>query len=285
MENNTIIAFIDDSKYSEIVCEYAAWLALESKSKIKVYHVIDKKIPPAKQDLSGAINLGAKTKLLSNLSEVDAEDAKKLHSIGWSILEKANQKIQSLGDLEVETRLRTGDIAEALKVKEGLADVVVIGKRGELKQDNDSKLGLNIERLVRSSKKPIFIANRKFVTVKKVLVAFDGSPSAKRIIDFISTCGFFNNAQITLASVGKPEKEIDSNFSEAKKVLNSQNIEVAIKSLSGDPKFELSKLAKDNNFDLLIMGAYGHSKIRSYIVGSTTTRLINTVRLPVLLIR
>ena len=41
MENNTIIAFIDDSKYSEIVCEYAAWLALESKSKIKVYHVID----------------------------------------------------------------------------------------------------------------------------------------------------------------------------------------------------------------------------------------------------
>ena len=285
MENNTIVAFIDDSKYSAIVCEYAAWLALESKSKIKVYHVIDRKIPPAKQDLSGAINLGAKTKLLSNLSEVDAEDAKKLHSIGWSILEKANKKIQSLGNLEVETRLRTGDIAEALKAKEGLADVVVIGKRGEIKQDNDSKLGLNIERLVRSSKKPIFIANRKFVTVKKVLVAFDGSPSARRIVDFISTCGFFHNAQITLASVGKPEKEIGSNFSEAKKVLNSQNIEVSIESLYGDPKFELSKLAKDDNFDLLIMGAYGHSKIRSYIVGSTTTRLINTVRLPVLLIR
>ena len=141
MENKTIIAFIDDSKYSEIVCEYAAWLALESKSKIKVYHVIDKKIPRAKQDLSGAINLGAKTKLLSNLSEVDAEDAKKLHLIGWSILEKANQKIQSLGDLEVETRLRTGDIAEALKVKEGLADVVVIGKRGEIKQDNAGNFG------------------------------------------------------------------------------------------------------------------------------------------------
>ena len=172
-----------------------------------------------------------------------------------------------------------------LKAKEGLADVVVIGKRGEIKQDNDSKLGLNIERLVRSSKKPIFIANRKFVIVKKVLVAFDGSPSAKRIVDFISTCGFFHNAQITLASVGKPEKEIGGNFSEAKKVLNSQNIEVSIESLYGDPKFELSKLAKDNNFDLLIMGAYGHSKIRSYIVGSTTTRLINTVRLPVLLIR
>ena len=81
------------------------------------------------------------------------------------------------------------------------------------------------------------------------------------------------------------EKEIGGNFSEAKKVLNSQNIEVSIESLYGDPKFELSKLAKDNNFDLLIMGAYGHSKIRSYIVGSTTTRLINTVRLPVLLIR
>jgi nucleotide-binding universal stress UspA family protein len=36
---------------------------------------------------------------------------------------------------------------------------------------------------------------------------------------------------------------------------------------------------------LLMMGAYGHSPIRTMIVGSTTTAMIRMVRAPVLLVR
>lgn len=285
MKNSTILAFIDDSKYSVIVCEYAAWLATTSKSKIKIYHIIDKQMPRARQDLSGAINLGAKTKLLANLSEVDAYDAKTLHSIGWSILEKAQKKILSLDNIEVETRLRTGDITETLKAKEEAADIIVIGKRGELKQNHDSTLGLNIERIVRASKKPIFIANREFSAIDNVLVAFDGSPPSMRIIDFIATSGLFKEISITLGYAGREKEDVEAQFLKSTEILNSHGIQVSIKKLSGDPKVELTSLVKNSSFGLLIMGAYGHSKMRSYIVGSTTTRLINTVRLPVLLIR
>jgi nucleotide-binding universal stress UspA family protein len=34
-----------------------------------------------------------------------------------------------------------------------------------------------------------------------------------------------------------------------------------------------------------MMGAYGHSPIRTMIVGSTTTAMIRTVKAPVLLVR
>ena len=37
--------------------------------------------------------------------------------------------------------------------------------------------------------------------------------------------------------------------------------------------------------DLLVMGAYGHSRIRSMILGSTTTHLLRTCQVPVLLLR
>ena len=37
--------------------------------------------------------------------------------------------------------------------------------------------------------------------------------------------------------------------------------------------------------DLLVMGAYGHSRIRELIVGSTTTAMIRTGKVPVLLFR
>ncbi|MBU2284983.1 MAG: universal stress protein, partial [Gammaproteobacteria bacterium] len=37
--------------------------------------------------------------------------------------------------------------------------------------------------------------------------------------------------------------------------------------------------------DLLVMGAYGHSRIRQLIVGSTTTALLRTSPVPVLVLR
>jgi nucleotide-binding universal stress UspA family protein len=37
--------------------------------------------------------------------------------------------------------------------------------------------------------------------------------------------------------------------------------------------------------DLLVMGAYGHSRIRSLIVGSTTAAMARRCRIPVLMFR
>ena len=37
--------------------------------------------------------------------------------------------------------------------------------------------------------------------------------------------------------------------------------------------------------DLLVMGAYGHSRIRSLIIGSTTTEMIRSCMIPVMLFR
>ena len=37
--------------------------------------------------------------------------------------------------------------------------------------------------------------------------------------------------------------------------------------------------------DLIVMGAYGHSRIRHLIVGSSTTRVMRGCQLPMLLLR
>ncbi|MFZ3184338.1 MAG: universal stress protein [Pseudomonas sp.] len=41
----------------------------------------------------------------------------------------------------------------------------------------------------------------------------------------------------------------------------------------------------EHNIDLLVMGAYGHSRIRQFLVGSTTTSMIRTTITPLLLLR
>ena len=43
--------------------------------------------------------------------------------------------------------------------------------------------------------------------------------------------------------------------------------------------------ANTKECNLIVVGAYGHSKIRELILGSTTTHLINHSHLPVMLVR
>ncbi|MDW5308232.1 universal stress protein, partial [Acinetobacter baumannii] len=40
-----------------------------------------------------------------------------------------------------------------------------------------------------------------------------------------------------------------------------------------------------NAIDMMVVGAYGHSKIRQFFIGSTTTKLLSSSTKPVLLLR
>ena len=44
-------------------------------------------------------------------------------------------------------------------------------------------------------------------------------------------------------------------------------------------------MVERTGIDLLVMGAYGHSRVRSLIIGSTTTEMIRACKIPVLLFR
>ncbi len=47
----------------------------------------------------------------------------------------------------------------------------------------------------------------------------------------------------------------------------------------------IAAVPKDNSIDLLVMGAYGHSPVRQFILGSTTTTMERTCHVPVLMFR
>ncbi|MFP5434357.1 MAG: universal stress protein, partial [Alphaproteobacteria bacterium] len=53
----------------------------------------------------------------------------------------------------------------------------------------------------------------------------------------------------------------------------------------GLPDDTIARAAERSGSDLLVMGAYGHSRIRSLIIGSTTTTMIRSCKIPLLLIR
>jgi len=55
--------------------------------------------------------------------------------------------------------------------------------------------------------------------------------------------------------------------------------------IPGQPETVISDSIEADNFDLLVMGAYGHSRIRNLIIGSTTTQMIGACKVPIMLFR
>jgi nucleotide-binding universal stress UspA family protein len=67
--------------------------------------------------------------------------------------------------------------------------------------------------------------------------------------------------------------------------LQSTGMTVQTAVIQGQPETALGQTVESDGFDMVVMGAYGHSRIRSLIIGSTTTEMIRSCKVPVLLVR
>lgn len=280
-----IIALVDGSIYSESVCHHAAWIAQRTQAGVELTHVLGRREAPEKPDLSGAIRLGARTKLMDELADLDAQRAKLVGQRGRAILEDAHAIVDQDGVTEITTRLRHGDIVEAIGEIEGEARVIVIGKRGEAADFAKGHLGSNLERIVRAAHRPVFVAARAFNPIESVLVAFDGGRSAMKAIEHISRSSFFANLPVTIVTVGNETAEVTKGLADAKDLLAAEGIKAQTRIVPGQPDEELGKMVEAEGFGMLVMGAYGHSRIRSLVIGSTTTEMVRSCKVPVLLLR
>jgi nucleotide-binding universal stress UspA family protein len=280
-----IIALVDGSIYSASVCDHAAWISRRTSAPVELIHVLGRREAPATHDLSGAIRLGARTALLQELAELDAQRAKLVSHRGRAILEDAHAILAKAGVSDVTTRLRHGDIVEAVSEVEADASLILIGKRGEAADFAKGHLGSNLERIVRASHKPVFVASRAFRAISKVLVAYDGGVSAMKAVDHIARNPMFRDLEIHVVTVGTGTPEVKKGLEDATALLKAAGLAAATSVLPGQPDAALGKLVDEARFDLLVMGAYGHSRIRSLIIGSTTTEMIRSCKVPVLLLR
>ncbi|WJY22382.1 universal stress protein [Fontisubflavum oceani] len=280
-----IIALVDGSTYSESVCDHAAWVAKGKGWSVDILHVIgrrDESTDP--RNLSGNIGLGARTALLHELAELDAQRAKLAQKRGRAILEDAVARVSADG-VKAHSKLRMGDLVETLREMETEADLVIVGKRGEAADFATMHLGSNLERAVRSSTKPVLVASRAFQPVKKLLVAFDGGTSALKAVDHIARSELFAGLDIHLLTVGNESTAAKRGIEGAAALLKGAGYEVTSEIVAGEPDKVIADRAEAHDFDLLIMGAYGHSRIRNLFIGSTTTEMIRSCKVPVLLFR
>ncbi|CAM3934412.1 universal stress protein [Rheinheimera salexigens] len=280
-----VLACIDASPYAQAVCDYAAWAAKKLNVAMSVIHVLDKSAKPTTTDLSGSIGLGSQETLLAQLAELDEKHGKLAMESGRIILDAAKECAEAAGVSEVDERLRHGQLVETLTELEEETRLLVLGKRGMSSADAHGHIGLHVERVIRTLHKPILLTQQNYTEPKSIMLAFDGSVTALKGLEMLAASPLGKGLPVHVVMAGATTAATEAQMATAAAILRSAGFDTTISIVGGEPEEVLHQYQQQHNIDLLVMGAYGHSRIRQFIVGSTTTAMISKAKCSLLILR
>ena len=283
---NKVLACVDRSVYAQSVCDHAAWAALRLGVPLEFLHVLNRRSETAAtHDLSGSIGLGSQDALLAELAELDEKRGKLAQQHGRQLLDIVVRAAREKGVAAVEQRLRHGTLVDTLTDLEKDVGLFVLGKRGEHADFSSLHLGSELERAVRAVHRPLLVASREFKPIEKFLIAFDGGETTRKGVDMIAASPLLEGlpCHVVMAGADTPENRAQLQWAHEK--LAAGGFEVFSSVRPGNAESVIGQYVTANGIDALVMGAYGHSRIRQLIVGSTTTAMIRTCLIPVLLLR
>lgn len=278
-----ILVCTDGSQYSQVACQYAAWLARTNAASVVALYVTDLRLfeVPAVADLSGSMGIQPFEGMVNQLQEVEAIKAK-------FVEEQAMKEFADAG-LEGQTTFvhETGLLVDVVKEMADTVDLVVLGKRGENANFDKDHLGSMLERVVRSVKKPCLVTNRAFSEMKQVAIAYDGSESCRKAIDyFVRQSGFHGMHFHVLSCVENHGEDVASQrLSDVEALFQAAGLQANYQMLNGVVESSIAEYIQECEIDLLVLGAYGHSRIRELLIGSTTTELLRSCHVPVFCFR
>lgn len=280
----SLLVCTDGSSYAQEACHYATWLSRRTEASITVLYVTDLRQfeIPAVGDFSGSLGIQPFEGMISQLQEVEKIKAK--------FVEEQAMRVFSDAGLEERTEFshETGLLVDVIKDYADEIDMIVLGKRGENVNFATEHLGSMLERVVRSAKVPCFVSNRRYNEPKEVAIAYDGSASCRKALDYIAMQeSIFGSMKIHVLSCveGRNEDTASDRLSEAEEHLSAAGINPACEMLSGVVESAIADYVANSGIDLLVLGAYGHSRIRELLIGSTTTELLRSCHVPVLCFR
>ena len=284
-----ILLCSDGSAFAENTYRYGAWFAERLKAEaVDVLCVTDTRRQQAsKQNFSGSIGIDAKENLLNRLVELEHEKAKINYQRAKLVLQEAAQSLKAEGIEQINLLHETGFLVDCLEKFETSCDLIVIGKRGEAAEVASGHLGANLERIVRSINKPCLVTSRQFKPIERVLIAYDDSPTSLKILQFIGDSSIFAGAELHIVTVAKNTTDATAiaRLESARQLAQQAGFEPVCSVIEGHSEEAISNYISDRNISLLVMGAYGHSRIRHLVIGSTTVQMLRSSHIPVLLFR
>lgn len=284
---NKVYACIDGLANTTAVIDWAAWSAQRLDIPLELLHVLER--PPERvgfTDYSGAIGMGAQESLLQELAQLDEKMGKLAQEAGQRLLAGARERATAAGVTRLDARLRHGELVDTATEMAPDARLFVLGEHYRAATPAKIHLDHHVERVIRSVQRPVLVVTgEQFAPPQRFVIAFDGSATALKTVDMVAASPLLTGLPARLVMAGQPSSAARAQLDAARMTLANAGFSVEAEVVAGEPEVVLPAVVKAQAASLLVMGAYGHSRIRQLIVGSTTTTLLRVSAVPVLILR
>lgn len=190
--------------------------------------------------------------------------------------------------IELEWREATGAPVAVVAAEAGRADVVIIGRNDRL--DNESGVyQIAPADVIMASGTPVMVVSGDAplsFKARRILLAWKSTPQAVRAVhDAIPLLKSAETVVMTEVISDTEEGKYEISAESMAAYLASHGIDVSIRRLlyTGDAGYQLIQAAADDECDLIVAGAYGHSRLREWVLGGVTRSLLETPTMPCIL--
>ena len=142
--------------------------------------------------------------------------------------------------------------------------------------------------------------------MKKILVAYDGSPHSKQALNWAIDLSLLSEARVVAVKVFEGSQFLIASDTTAHKVVEtlerlrredqelldeavaigkSRGVTVTGESLHGNIAEQIISYAREHGFDLIVVGTKGHGVLEELLMGSVTRNLISLAHIPVLVVK
>ena len=213
---------------------------------------------------------------------------------------EAQERAESVAAAFDEATRRAGVSAETRRIEAGIGDVPTqfahIARRfdlsviGQFERDGDHPTtNIVIEAALFESGRPVLIVpfiQKDRLKLDHVMVCWDGSRAAARAVadamPFLTRSG---KASIVVADI-QSAKSADLPGADIATYLTRHGVNVTIERMPVskiDASNTILSYAADTNPGLIVMGGYGHSRLREFILGGTTRGMLASMTKPTLM--
>ncbi|ANO32487.1 universal stress protein UspA [Vibrio breoganii] len=274
-----IIACIDGSNLTTSTCEASAWVANKVDAPLVLFHALDHSTLPVVSEFSGQIGLGSQEELLAELTELDQARSKIMLQHANALLTEAQNWIVNQGVKNVSKLQRHGSLLEGLMDIEDELRVLVIGRSGE-----SHSVGSQLETVIRSIRAHILVVCEGFQLPDSYIIAFDGSSFSEKMIEKVIQTPLLKGIDCHLVMINDGGNKNEA-LEKATIQLEESGIKVTAAALTGAVDKTLIDYQQQHGVGMMVMGAYGHSQLRQFFVGSNTSKVLSNSHVPLLLIR
>lgn len=272
-----ILVATDGSEAAQRGLDYAMSLASALKARLTAIYVVDIKLleGPFLRDLNATMGTAPVLNFQDTIATL-------LNDRGKAALENFQSACTAQG-IEADTVLETGVVHHSILEQAELADLLVLGRGGEHSDWLEGLMGSTTEAVIRRAKLPVAVTGCTKPITDGILLAYDGSPHASQALKVAVQLASDTKAPLKLLLVGG--EECKAAAAEAQSYLNDHAISATLEFRDGESAAKIVEYAQDVGAGLLVIGAYGHTRVRELLVGSTTTQVVNHAPCPVLLCR